>query len=360
MRIRPRFHWLALLLAYPGILAAQPAADSGKKNEPHKPTRLFRSREPITMWLTADFKAVNKDTDTLSTKKYPAKMRYLGEKGDTVSLDVELGTRGHFRLRTCKFVPLKVYFNEEQTKNGPFAGEKSLKLGTHCSNEDRMVQNTYIEYAINRMYNILTPLSLKARLANVTYIDPANPKFTVTQPGIWYQDDEDLAKEFRGKIVMQQGGSTSAMEPHQQAITDLFQYMIGNTDMGMTVLHNYRIVTMDTSSAWFAFAYDFDWAGLVDAPYAAPDQKLQDRYGIHYVTERLFRGISCYPEDIVAGTINLFRARKDSLYAALSTLNGLKPERAKKATDYLDGFYKKLDDPKQVKKVLEFNDPCKP
>ena len=349
---------LPLVIAVSLSAQAQPADSSGGKTGPHKAARLFRSGdEPITMWLSADFKTVFKDRDSLSTKRYPASMRYLGEKGDTVSLDIELSTRGHFRLRICDFVPLKVYFKKEQTQGGPFGGEGSLKLGTHCRNNEGFVQNTYVEYAINRMYNLLTPLSLKARLATVTWMDPKNPKFTVTQPGIWFQDEDDLMKEVGGKIIMQQGATGAAMEPRLMAINDIFQYMIGNTDFSVWALHNYRVVAMDTSAAWYAFAYDFDWAGLVNAPYAAPDSMLSARYGIRRVTDRLYRSVVCYPPEVLNGTLDLFKNRKDSIYATLRNIKELTPERLKKAEEFLDKFYLGLDDPKQIRKTFE--EPCR-
>lgn len=348
---------LALSLAVPAHLASQPADSAAGDKGPHKAARLFRSSEPIALWLTADFKTVFKDKDSLSTKRYPAKLQYLGEKGDTVSLDVELGTRGHFRLRTCDFLPLKVYFNKEQSAKGPFGGEGSLKLGTHCKNSDAFIQNTYVEYAINRMYNLVTPLSIKARLSNVTWMNPKDPKFTVTQPGIWYQDEDDLMKEVGGKIVMQQGATGASMEPRQMAINDIFQYMIGNTDFSVWALHNYRVVAMDSSANWYAFAYDFDWAGLVNAPYAAPDAQLQIKYNVTRVTDRLYRSVVCYPPDLLSKTVDLFKARKDSIYGTLRTIPELKPNRLKDAEGYLDKFYKELDDPKKVRSVFE--EPCK-
>ena len=72
-----------------------------------RPGRLFRATEPVVMWLEGDFKTVFKDRDSMSTKRYPATIRYLGEKGDTVALDVQVSTRGHYRLRssTCSFAP---------------------------------------------------------------------------------------------------------------------------------------------------------------------------------------------------------------------------------------------------------------
>ncbi|HTL05806.1 MAG TPA: hypothetical protein VL241_08675 [Gemmatimonadales bacterium] len=337
---------LSPALALPALLAAQ-APDS----TPHKPTRLFRSREPLQMTLQADFKTVFRDRDSMSTKKYPATLKYVGEKGDTTTLEVQLATRGHYRLRTCEFLPLKVYFDKEKAKGTLFGGEASLKLTPHCMKGDRYSQNIYIEYAIYGMYNVLTPVSLKARLADITWLDPANPKFTITRPGFWTQDEDDMAKEVRGKILMQQGGHAEEMDARQMAITDVFQYMIGNTDYSLSYLHNYRIVQTDTSMSYYPMAYDFDWSGLVDAPYATPDYRL----GIKRTTDRLYRG-GCHPPEVLSGAVEPFKARKDSIYGQLRAIKGLSPARLKEAEGFLDEFYKELNDPGAVRRV--FNQPC--
>jgi hypothetical protein len=351
--------WLAIALAVPATLAAQKSESPDHKSDStsHKPGRLFRTKETVPFWLESDFKTVFKDRDTTTgkTKRYPAVLRLLGDKGDTVSMPVQLATRGSFRLQLnrggCACPPLKVYFDKEKTKGTLFSGQGSLKLVTHCNNGDRYAQNVLIEYAIYGMYNRLTPISLKARLASVTWLDPMNPKFTVTRPGIWLQDDDELAQEVRGKIL-KVGGHADEMEPRQMAITDVFQYMIANTDMSLQAAHNYRIIQTDTSMNYYPLAYDFDWSGLVDAPYARPDYRL----AIKRTTDRLYRSAACHPPELLGEVTALFKAQKDSIYGVLRSIKELTPARLKEATGFLDEFYKELNDPGTVRRV--FSQPC--
>lgn len=338
-----------MLSAIPAGLAGQAAAPPkpDKSDSVHRAARLFRSTEPVVMWLEGDLKSVFKDRDSMSTKRHPATMRWLEQESDTQTTTIDLKTRGHFRLRTCSVVPLKVYFDKEKTKGSIFGGEGSLKLTPHCQKADRYAQNIYIEYAIYGMYNILTPISLQARLATVTWIDPKDPKSTVTRPAFWTQDEEDMAKEVRGTILMQQGGTASQMDPRQMAITDVFQYMIANTDHSLWALHNYRIIQTDTSVNYFPMAYDFDWSGLVDAPYAFPDSRLP----IKRTTDRLYRG-GCHPPELINETLKLFREKKDAMYGVLRGIKDLTPARLKEAIEFLDEFYKMIDDPGQVNREL--------
>ena len=351
MSARPSLRLLAALAVVlaPALLAAQAAdpAKPARDSNASRPQRLFRSTEPVVMWLEADFKTVFKDRDSMTTKRFPAKLRWLGDKGDTLSTEVQLGTRGHYRLRTCSVVPLSVYFDKEKTKGTLFGGEGSYKLTGHCQKGDRYAQNVFVEYATYGMYNELTPVSLRARLATITWVDPADPKFTITRPGFWTEDAEEMAKRNYGKVLMQTGGNAAEMDPRQMAITDVFQYMIANTDYSLSYLHNYRIVQTDTSMAYYPMAYDFDWSGLVNAPYAKPDYRLP----VKRVIDRLYRG-GCHSPELINETLGIFRAKKDAMYRHLTGIKDLTPDRLKEATDFLDEFYKMSTDPKQVDREL--------
>jgi hypothetical protein len=342
----------------PGPLGAQQMAASGPSDstaeaKAPKVARVFRAAEPFPMSIVADFKTIFKDRDSMSTKRYPATIRYPGENGDTVALDVQVSTRGHFRLKptSCSFPPLKVHFDKEKTKGGPFGGEGALKLGTHCQTNPRYAQVTLLEYAANQMYGVVSPVSLKTRLASITWINPADPKFTVTRPGFWIQDEDEVAKHLGGTVVMQQGGTAADMNPKLMAITDVFQYMIGNTDFSLWALHNFRIIRTDSALTYIPMAYDFDWSGLVEAPYAVPDHRLP----IRRVTDRLYRG-ACHPPDLLNEVLSMYRERKDAIYGTLQDLPGIDPKRQANATRFLDDFFKTISDPGAVKR--EFGRVC--
>ncbi len=81
-------------------------------------------------------------------------------------------------------------------------------------------------------------------------------------------------------------------------------------------------------------AYDFDFSGLVDAPYAMPDGRLP----IKSVRQRLYRGM-CRPLEAMTATLERFMAKQEAIYDAYRTVPGLDPKRLKDAAGYLkDGF----------------------
>ena len=69
-------------------------------------------------------------------------------------------------------------------------------------------------------------------------------------------------------------------------LASVFMYMVGNTDWSLPYLHNIRVFQNFTS--YIAVPYDFDWSGIVDAPYAVPDYRLN----IKSVRDRIWRGTS--------------------------------------------------------------------
>src|SRR6187455_3452128 len=188
----------ALLLSFgPTLLPAQ--QDSVKKIK--APTPLFASNDAIAIQLTSDFKSIFKDRDTTEQKWYPAKLAWKAGS-DSGTADVELTTRGHYRLKsaTCNFPMLRVKFPKDSTKPNPLKGtlfekQGSLKLSTHCrSGNARFEQIAQQEYLVYRAFNTITDSSFRVRFANATYIDPGNTKDgTVTAPSFFIEDDGDLA-----------------------------------------------------------------------------------------------------------------------------------------------------------------------
>jgi len=114
-------------------------------------------------------------------------------------------------------------------------------------------------------------------------------------------------------------------------------------------------VQSDTSMNYYPVAYDFDWAGLVDAPYAFPDPIIQ-RYGARRVTDRVYRGTTCHSPELLAEVVNLFKAKQDTIYGVLRGVKGLSAARLKEATTFLDEFYKGLNNPGNA--IKTFSRPC--
>lgn len=310
--------------------------------------RLFRVTEPLQLTLTANFRAINGDRNPNSTKMFPATIAFAKDDGTTASVPLQIATRGHSRLKICSFVPLRLELPKEQTKGTVFDGHGALKLGTHCHND----YEEYVlrEYAVYLLYNMLTPRSFRARLAKVTYVDAASKAVVATRYGMFLEDDDDVAKRLEGRITELAKATFQRVEPETLTLMTVFSYMIGNTDMSLFLQHNVRLVQTPAGMR-YAVPYDFDYSGLVHAMYAVPAA----HFKLGSVRERLYIGPCRTAADLEPFFAKLRAIKADAL-ALYDTLPDLKPYYRREAKEYLEEFYRAIDNPRDVKRA--FIDGC--
>lgn len=309
---------------------------------------LFRSAEPLAFTLVANFRAVNGDRVPNSTKTFPATIEFVKDDGTTMSMSLRVRGRGHARRQICSFLPLRLELPKEQTKGTVLDGHGPLKLGTHCRNESEEL--VLREYAVYRLYNLLTPRSFRARLAKATYVDVASKKPMATRHAVFIEDDDDVAKRLGGRIVDLQKVTFQRVEADTLILMSIFEYMIGNTDMSMFLLHNIRLVQTPAGMR-YTVPYDFDYAGLVDAPYAIPGS----HFGLASVRDRLYLG-PCKTAAELEPYFARMRAVKADAMALYDTLPGLSDRYRAGAKAYLEQFYRTIDRPGDVRRA--FIDGC--
>lgn len=346
---------LGLLLAVPVLAGGQPA-DGAKRAEKAAALPLFSTSEALNLVISADFRALSRNRDTLSTQRYPAKLQIVSPSGDTSSVDVQLRTRGHYRLlaRNCPFVPLRVEFPRGKDNpataaldSTPFDGQEALKLVTHCRNENRYEQYVYKEYLVYRVHNVITPVSFRSRLATVTYKDPGG-KSLGSFPAFFIEDEDDVARRNGGKIADElRGGLFDDMDQKAAVRMALFQYMIGNTDYSIYSLHNVRLIAIDGQTTYVPVAYDFDFTGIVGAHYATPDPRLN----LRDVQTRLYRG-ACSHIIHLPEIANEFLIKKDTVLAQYDSVPGLDKGAIRDAKYYLNEFFNTISDPRQLKSAI--------
>jgi hypothetical protein len=97
------------------------------------------------------------------------------------------------------------------------------------------------------------------------------------------------------------------------------------------------------SEAVWSVPYDFDQAGLVGAPHAAPNPK----FTIRTVKQRLYRG-RCIHNDYVKATIAGYRDKREDLLQIIGELEVASDRSVQSMTSYIEKFYKTLDSEKRV------------
>jgi len=317
---------------------------------------LFGSHNLLSLTLEADFHTIRReDRSDEDSEERPAVMQWVDADGSSQTQEIQIQTRGNFRLarRNCDFPPLRINVKKGTTKGTLFEGQDKLKLVVTCKlGQEYWQQYVLAEYLVYRMFNLFTPLSFRVRLARVTYVDTSGEDDTFTKYAFLIEDDDAMATRNGGVKLDWDTGSgnqfnPSLLDPHQAVLVDVFQFMIGNTDWSGAEMHNMELFQRPPRM-YATIPYDFDFSGIINTRYASPDPSLP----IRRVRDRLFRGIC--PEDAGRGpevyerVYQEFRNNKEEIYGLWRNLEGLDQDRLSDTLEYLDDFYEILNDPGKI------------
>lgn len=314
---------------------------------------LFKRTEPLEVTITTGLAKLVDDRDSTDRVLHSAELAYKDSAGLAVKVPITLRTRGHFRrqFRNCDFPPLKIEIAKSAANNTVFDGNRTLKLASSCQ-PTRPEYEQYIlqEAALYRMYMAVTPWSYRVRLAHVTYQDSSGKAKAVKSWAFFVEDDGDLAQRRDVKKFETKGALFDDVEKDKWGYTQLFEYMIGNTDWSVSGLHNITLLR-DTTGGIHAVPYDFDWSGAVNARYAYPDKSLP----IRAVLDRLWRG-DCRTAEQLKPAIDHFKSRRAALDSAVTTIDAMTPAVKQRMQKYFADFWTLVDDPRRA--VTEFKRTC--
>lgn len=323
--MRPLLILLALLLNAAPASAAKP---------------LFESAAPLAISIEAPLERLlhNRDSDA------PVAGTLVDNLGNRMPINVELRGITRRREETCAFPPLSVRFTAAPPAASPFAGERKLKLVTHCLSNTSSDRVVLLEYAAYRMYQALTPRSFGVRLLNVRYIG-ANGRPIAQRPAFVIEDLSDVAR--RNQLAELRVGPRIPIADLNRADAAryaLFQHMLANHDWSMRAgpagdncCHNARLIGSAGPGNATPIPYDFDFSGFVNAPYAKPPEQL----GLGSVRDRRYRGY-CSHNAEAAEAVRQFRARQGAMEAALAAVPGLDARAMASARAFMQQFFAQI------------------
>ena len=305
------------------------------------PTPLFASDAPLKISIRGPVNAIARSAER-SPAARDATMMLAGSPN---SYAIRLSPRGITRRRkeTCQFPPLRVDLVQPAPATSLLAGQKRLKLVTHCRASPGFQQHLLLELAAYRMFNLISPYSYRARLAEVDYVEP-DGRPLVTRYGFFIEDTDDMAR--RNGLQQARTGDrvpSVQLDPRQAGRVAMFQYMIGNLDWSMRAgpqgegcCHNGRLLS-GNGPYYTPVPYDFDYSGLVDAPYAVPP----DGFKISNVKSRVYQGYCRHNAEALTAAREM-RAQRSAIEAVLSQVPGMDSRTRGKALGYLARFFEDI------------------
>jgi hypothetical protein len=247
--------------------------------------------EVLDITINTDLLAL---ADKRSDAKYPATISFVDAAGLKQQWEVEISARGKFRRMRCTEIPpMKIHFDTDDLREAGLAKFDDLKLVNQCMEDEQLAREVLVkEYLAYELYHKITPESFRVQFLNITYKDVHTGE-SVVRAGFIIEDTEQLCDRIGAKKIEQETGFLAhQFNAKQFQLMALFQYWIGNADWSALLGRNIKV--LEKNGQLIAIPYDFDFSGMVNAPYAIPNVD----YGLTSVQQRVYMGFETKVEDI--------------------------------------------------------------
>ena len=348
------FPWPSIAGAQGETKVKKKKADSLSTPKPRKKADstsippLFTSETPLAVTFTTNFRQIRHDKDQTPPWR-SATLTYAGSDGKPVTVPIGVKTHGIWRLAHCDFPPLRFKVNNKEAKGTLFYDLQKPKVVNVCHDRTNFEQLVLQEMQLYRIYQLLTPASHRVRTLRITYTDSASAKEEAIRYAFLFEDPDELADRLNGQMAKTKGAGADDLDAAQAAIVYLFQFLIANTDFSFNGLHNGELIQKTDGTALLPVAYDFDFSGAVNAPYATVDPRL----AVKRVRDRLYRGY-CLHNPEIPKAIELFMQKKDAIYALYRDDVGklIDPRIVRETLEYFDEFYDMIKSPRDAEQGI--------
>jgi hypothetical protein len=320
---------------------------------------LFSGSEIMDLRLEAPFSLIDSERD--KEKRYDGTLSYVGAEGTRISIDANFEVRGNWRLDddNCRYPQLWVDLKKNQTEGTLFENQNRLKLVVQCDKFKSYRDFLIKEHLAYEIFSMFSGYHFDTRLFNVSYVEAGDADTSRTSLGFFIEHQSRLADQLQFKKEKQNTVTPIELNSLQANLVAMFSFLIGSTDysliqgpMGEACCHNSKLLKSQ-SDELFAFPYDFDNTGFVDAAYAAgPSPNI----GVRNSKVRVYRGF-CLHDETLDQAIDVARSTRSTVTAAILD-HPLLRERAKKNSfKFVNEFYEILENPKKVQKLIR--DSCR-
>ena len=315
-----------------------------------KSSRLFSSEEILKLTISGDVRPLLRDMSD-AKKYYNISLQYPDGDSSYV-IDLKARQRGKFRRQSgnCGLPPILLNFPKNDTvKNSLFKKQDKLKLVVTC------VPGDYVEreYLVYKALQLLTPVSFKVRLVEITLQGEKLSK-NQQRPFIGYlmESEEELAARNEGEMLdekIQMG--PGQLDPDSYLSMMFFQYMISNVDWSSQFQHNVRLFVPKQGGLPRFIPYDFDHSGLVNAPYAQPPVELN----MISVRERRYRGVCDNDTARIVNTVTRFLENKEAILKLYRETTLIEASSKREALNFLEEFFDDINSERRLSQIVSTN-----
>jgi len=270
--------------------------------------------------------------------KHKAVLSFNDKNGVAQNWNIIVALRGKFRRTRCdNLAPLKLHFAKKDLFDAGLAKFNDLKLVNQCMDDSKDIKQLLVrEYLAYKLYNQITEESFRVQFLKINYIDQQTGKSKV-QYGFVIEDTAQLRARINAlKIEKQYNAEQDKYDQSQVKLMSVFQYMIGNPDWSLDRCHNVKVMLQEDKL--IAIPYDFDFSGIVDAPYVL----LSGELGISSQKERVFLGFESHIEN-VTNELDIFSNKKSLLIKAIKDCDILKGRNRREVVKYINSFFDQTD-----------------
>lgn len=282
-------------------------------------------------------------------KKHKAVLSFADEKGVNQVWNIKVALRGKFRRSKCdNLAPLKLHFAKDDLFNAGLAKFNDLKLVNQCMEDGKDFNQLLLrEYLAYKLYNQITDESFRVQFLKINYIDRKTGA-TKKQYGFVIEDTAQLRSRINAlKIEKQFNIRQEKYNQDQVKLMSIFQYMIANPDWSISRNHNLKVLLQDDKL--IAIPYDFDFSGIVSAPYV----KINPDLGIINHKQRVFLGFENHISDMTE-ELELYSQKRSQLIKTIKNCKPLKGRNRREMIKFINSFFDEADSfhlPMQKNKV---------
>lgn len=289
-----------------------------------------------------------------SAAEYPSILSFEDKDEQTQNFDIKISLRGNFRRMRCSGIPpLKLNFKKKALTAAGLAKFDDFKLVTYCIDDNNDAKALLLkEFLAYKLYNGITDESFRVQLLNITFKDSQTGRKT-KQWGFIIEDTAELRNRLGAKKVsVTRNVDFEKFNQDKIRQVALFQYLIGNSDWDLIVSRNVKYINKD--GQYLAIPYDFDFSGLVSAPYAIANPN----FNLASVQDRVYLG---FAEDMnnLNATVTQFNEKQADLIQIVEDFKLLKWSARKEIKVYLNSYFENaliIETPKQKLMMAKVGD----